>query len=145
MQLNTNNDNPINSGESSIGDLVKNSGTKRCREESPIGDKGDKSIQVKTHKDSTYVSLKFDLNKLSPFTEDNTIECKNYLEVICTEVRVAYIENFGLDMVEKATMNNIYIDYDDPIEREAHLGTLCSAIKQATSKDIDFGNFFFTK
>jgi hypothetical protein len=38
-------------------------------------------------------------------------------------------------MVEKATMDNILVDYDDT-EQETHFITLCNAIKQATSKDI---------
>jgi len=75
MQSNTSHDNPIYSGESSRGDLVQNRGTKRAREGSHIGDEGHKCIQVKAlNTNNPIVSLKFDLNKLSRFTEDNSIK-----------------------------------------------------------------------
>jgi hypothetical protein len=75
MQSNTSHDNPIYSGESSTGDLVQNRGTKRAREGSHIGDEDHESIQVKAlNTDIHLVSLKFYHNKLSPFTEDNSIE-----------------------------------------------------------------------
>lgn len=144
MQSNISYDNPIYSGESSRGDLVQNSGTKRSRAESPIGDIGDESIQVKAlNLDEPTVSLKFDINKLYPFTENNTIEWKIYLERICTDVRVACIDKWGLDMVEKATINNILIDYENPTEQGAHFRTLWDAIKRATGDcNIKLDAFF---
>jgi len=75
MQSNTSHDNPIYSGESSTGDLVQNRGIKRAREGSHIGDEDHESIQVKAiDTNERIVTLKFDLNKLSPFTEDNPIK-----------------------------------------------------------------------
>ena len=143
MQSNTSHDNPIYSGESSRGDLVQNRGTKRAREGSHIGDEGHKCIQVKAlNTNNPIVSLKFDLNKLSRFTEDNSIKWKDYLEVICTEAREAFIKAWGSDMVEKATMDNIFVDYADDTEQKTHAITLCNAIKQAAGKDISWNNFF---
>ena len=143
MQSDTSHDNQIYSGESSRGDLVQNSGTKRSRAESPIGDIGDKSIQAKALDiGDPAVSLKFDLNKLSP-TEDNSIEWKEYLGVICIEARVVFIQTWGSDKVEKATMDNIYLDYDDDNEQNTHLSTLCDAIIRATGDtNMNWKNFF---
>jgi hypothetical protein len=45
-------------------------------------------------------------------------------------------------MVEKATIDNIYLDYDDKTERDTHFTTLYYAIKKATGKDIDVNNIF---
>jgi len=39
-------------------------------------------------------------------------------------------------MVEKATMDNIFVDYADDTEQKTHAITLCNAIKQAAGKDI---------
>ena len=123
-----------------------NRGTKRALGD--IGNEGaeigNKSIEVKVVDDINgrwIAYLKFDVNKLYPFTEDNTTEWKDYLEVICTELRVAFIEAVGLDMVEKATMDNIFLDCDDT-ERGNQLKILCSAIVQATGDtDIDWNKF----
>jgi hypothetical protein len=146
MQSNTNHYNPIYSGESSRGDLLQNRGTKRVREESHIGDQGNKSIIVGVYMEIEHtLTLNFDLNKLSPFTEDNSIEGKDYLEVICTEAREQFIKNWGSDLVEKATLDNIYINYSDDDEQKNHFETLYKAIKKATSEDIDLKNFFLTK
>lgn len=144
MQSNTSHDNPIYSGESSRGDLLQNRGTKRTRAGSHIGDEGHGSFQIKTLylDNKPTVSFKFDLNKLSRFTEDNSIEGKIYLEVILIEVREKFIDAWGSDMVEKATMDNIYIDYVDKTEQETHVCTLRAAIKQATGKDIGWDNCF---
>jgi hypothetical protein len=153
VQSDTSHSNPSYRGESSRGDLEQNRGTKRARGdlEQNRGTKraragshiGDERIQVKAiDLNKPTVCLKFDLNMLSPFTEDNSIEWKDNLEVICTEAREAFIKAWGPNMVEKATIDNIYLDYDDKTERDTHFTTLYYAIKKATGKDIDVNNIF---
>lgn len=123
MQPNTSYNNPIYSGESSRGDLVQNRGTKKAREGSSdnsiysgesytadlvdnrvtkrfrtgshIWDGGTDSIQVKAfNTKKPTVSLRFDINKLSRFIENNSKEGKDYLEVLCIEARVVFIETW---------------------------------------------------
>lgn len=48
-------------------------------------------------------------------------------------------------MVDKATMDNILVNYADITEQTTHFLTLCNAIEKATDKEIRWKNFFFTK
>lgn len=107
-------------------------------EEAETGNKGTKVVKDINGRWIAY--LKFDANKLDPFTEDNS-KWKDYLEVICTELREAFLKAAGLDMVEKATFDNIYLDYDGS-ELAYHIKTLYSAIVEATGdREIEIYKF----
>jgi len=123
-----------------------NRGTKRAFGD--IGNSGaetgSKGIKVKVEEDVNgrwKVNLKFDVNKLYPFPEDNNTEWKNYLEVICTEVRIAFIDAADLNTAERATICDIFLDCDET-ERDNQSKILRSAIIKATDNtDINFEEF----
>ena len=85
------------------------------------------------------LSLKYDILKLNDSMTFN--ELKNYLERLCTEGRAAFIDKGRLDMVEQATIDDIFLDSDDT-EWATQLKTLHSAIVKATGdKNIDLKIF----
>ena len=124
----------LNRGTKRAWDVIGNSGAET----------GSNGIEAKVEKDVNgrwKVNLKFDVNKLYPFPEDNNTEWKNYLEVICTEVRIAFIDAVDLNMAEKATINDIFLDCDET-ERNNPSNILRSAIVKATDNtDINLEEF----
>jgi hypothetical protein len=140
MQSNTSHDNPIFSGESSRVDLPQNRGTKIPFADLNKATETGNGVKVEVLEDSNgreMAYLTFDVHKLHP----SNPEGKNNLQTICTDVRVALIPCMVLEIVEKATINNIFLGYDDKYSHD-QLSALRSVINQETNKpDFYFLHF----